>query len=386
MSSIVLLGAWRPPALAVARSCHRQGVPVYLLEVGARRCRWRLYSSALAGGAALQGEDIGTPRGVETVRAYADAVGAEALVAMDDTRLVWLAQNRGALGARCRLLAPPAETLDLVSSKCNQIAAAREVGFDVLPTVYLPAASGQQIPEMQYPLVLRPDRKTGPRSPFKVRLLHSPAELAAFVAAWDGTGAPLIAQPFRSLPNLVVHGARGESGDILALQAFLAPRKFEGITLTLQAVGFPPNVERRCRDFVDAMGITGCFHFEFLVSPEGDRVWFLEINARLGGTTDKVTRLGFDETAYLLGAYGISPPPRGRSPLSTGLAGDRRALVKHLVRALCGSLTPLDHPPGSRLHSAALSFRDLWTVADSVLDRRDLRGSLWWSPRGAAGP
>ena len=126
------------------------------------------------------------------------------------------------------------------------------------------------------------------------------------------------------------------------MQAFVAPRKFEGVTLTIMPAVFPPNVEQYCRDFVESAGVTGCFHFELLFSPYDNRAWFLEINVRLGGTTDKVTRLGFDE-----------------------------------VR---GDLTELDYPPSTRMRHVWRSLRDLWTTKDSIFSLSDLRGAFWWSP------
>jgi hypothetical protein len=382
MSGILLIGTWGVPSLAFTRSCHRQSLRVYLLEVGVRKSRWRRYSSCLAGGEGIRREEIGTPQGIRLIRDYASAVGAQAVVTMDDLRLLWLAQNRNTFEPDCQLLMPSADTLQFVSSKRNQIDLATRVGFDVLPTVYISGPSDcRKIPVEHYPIVVRPDRKSGPVSPFKVALVTCPTELEAIADASDGAHGPLIAQPFVSLPNIIVHGARAETGAVLTMQAFLVPRKFEGVTLTIMPAAFPPRVEQHCRDFAEAAGVTGCFHFELLFSPEERLAWFLEINVRLGGTTDKVTRLGFDETSYLLSTYGIKPIPAADPPLHPGLAADKRALLKHLLWALSGDLTGLDYPPSTRMHHVARSLRDLWTAKDSVFDWHDLRGTFWWSPQ-----
>jgi hypothetical protein len=276
---------------------------------------------------------------------------------------------------------PSAETLQFVSSKSNQNELATRVGFDVLPTIYISGlADCRIIPVELYPVVIRPDRKSGPRSPFKVQLISCPGELEILAQAWDGFHGPLIAQPFVSFPNLVVHGVRAETGAVLIMQAFLVPRKFEGVSLTIMPTEFPPGVERHCREFAEACGVTGCFHFELLFSPGDKRSWFLEINARLGGTTDKVTCLGFDETSYLLSAYGIRPIPAKGPSLLPGSAANNRALLKHLLSALRGTLTGLDYPPGTRMQHLERSLRDLWTTRDSLFDWDDLRGSFWWSP------
>jgi hypothetical protein len=131
---------------------------------------------------------------------------------------------------------------------------------------------------------------------------------------------------------------------------------------------------------VESAGVTGCFHFELLFSPYDNRAWFLEINVRLGGTTDKVTRLGFDETSYLLSAYGIKPIPSNRPSLLQASAADKRALLKHIIWAVRGDLTELDYPPSTRMRHVWRSLRDLWTTKDSIFSLSDLRGAFWWSP------
>src|SRR5437879_1377017 len=43
-------------------------------------------------------------------------------------------------------------------------------------------------------------------------------------------------------------------------------------------------------EFATRADIQGCYHLEFLFSPPDSRAYFLELNVRLGGTTDKVVR------------------------------------------------------------------------------------------------
>lgn len=387
MNGIVLLTDWGPSSLSFARSCHRQRIPVHLLQLDAATCQWTRYTSCLSGGDTFDRQHVRTPHGIRLIRSYAHAAKARALLATDEMVLLWLAHNRSAFEPDVKLLMPTADVLGPMRSKRNQIAVANRVGFDVLPTFYVHGARDRDlVPSTAYPVVARPDQKTGPGSPFKVRLLTHRAELESLANAWDASCGPLIVQPFRDLPNLVVHGVRTEAGTVLAMQPFLVPRKFQGVTLTITPTEFPPHVERGCRAFAEAAGITGCFHFELLRSLDGRRAWFLEMNPRLGGTTSKVARLGFDETSHLLAAYGLlslpEPPPR----VLRRMAGDRRALLKHLLWALRGDLTEFDHPPGTRWQRAALSFRDLWIVKDSIIDWRDLRGSFWRSPRRGVGP
>ncbi len=212
-------------------------------------------------------------------------------------------------------------------------------------------------------------------------MAHSREALERIVAAWGRVCGPLIAQPLLRLPNLVVHGARSEKGEFLAMEAFFVPRKFEAVTLTIMPAAFPPGVEACCREFVTRAGITGCFHFELLFSPRSRQAWFLEINVRLGGTTDKVTALGFDESLYLLRAYGLAAGAAGPSARGRRLAANRRALVKHALWALAGRLSEIDYPAAGRGRAALHSLRDICLAKDSVFDWRDMRGNFSMGPR-----
>lgn len=378
MTRIMLVGDWNWPFLAVARSCRCRGIRVYLLGSGKARRRWRLYSLFLGGVRSMGHAAFGTRDGILAVRNYASELKADAVVAVNDQVLLWLARHRREIEPGCRLLMPRAEVLRWASSKRNQMALAADVGLDVLPALYLSGpADVRGVPAHLYPLVLRPDRQAGAGPSFKALQVNSPTELGAAVRTWAPLCRTLIAQPRLSLPNLLVHGARSEAGEILCMEAFLVPRKFEGVTLTITPTRFPPRVERYCRDFVERAGITGCFHFELLLSAREGRAWFLEINTRLGGTTDKVRALGFDEPLFLLQAYGMASADTNPQPLKTGIAANRCALMRHALWAILGRLTALDYPEGTRLRQAARSARDFLLAKDSVFEWSDIRTILW---------
>jgi len=114
-----------------------------------------------------------------------------------------------------------------------------------------------------------------------------------------------------------------------------------------------------------------------LLSPLEDRAYYLEIDTRFGGTTDKVTRLGFDEPGLSLAAFGLPmqtgtsfAAPRGRT------AVNKLKVLHHIVWALQGKLSELDYPAVSRVGHVGRSLLDLLAAEDSIFDCRDLRGSL----------
>ena len=130
-----------------------------------------------------------------------------------------------------------------------------------------------------------------------------------------------------------------------------------------------------CRNFANEVGITGPFHFDFLYSGETNTFHYLEINPRLGGTTDKVFRLGFDEPLWTLAAYGFDlqvrqyRTQRGRSVIN------RRAMLKHISWIMRGRLSPLDYPLVGPFRHLILSLRRLLWAKDSIASARDLRGT-----------
>lgn len=314
---------------------------------------------------------------IRAIRDYSVAVKAQGIVLCDEERLLWLAQNQEQLEGACKLLVSPLETLNFLYSKRCQIQLAAQVGFRVLPTAYVLGRSDvDRIPASLYPVIIRPDDKWKFSLPFKCGVAYSAAELHKLLERFHQDGAALVVQPFYNWPNLVVHGARTADGKILTLTAFLVERKFQGMTLTITPTACPPDVKECCRKFAHACGVVGCFHYELLYSPRGGRAYFLELNPRLGGTTDKVTALGFDETHYLLSAFELLPSPAAQ-PLRRRIAANKGVLLKHFVFGLKGNLTALDYPGKQVARQAAVIVRDLFRTKDSTLDWRDVRGSLW---------
>jgi hypothetical protein len=380
MTNILLVGPWAPSALAFTRSMRRQGIRVYVLQISGPRETPRSCPT-LAGSLTLPEGLLETAEGIHLISRYAHAVGASALVATLDRELIWLAAHRDRFEPACQVLAPSPESLIRILSKRHQLELARSVGISVLPTHVLASAEdADAIPTSAFPLVLRPDRQADVSPPFKVRLVKSAEQLRVALCACRLT-SPLLAQSFQACPNLLVHAVRSVTGDVIASRCYLVARKFEGVSLTVEPRSFPDGLQARCRDFAAAAGLTGCYHFEFLFSPAENRAHFLEVNVRLGGTTDKVLRTGFDEPALLLQAYGIAPigPPCRRRRRRVV---NKRTLVRHMMWAATGRLTEFDYPNVSRFRQVAYSCRDLVVAKDSIFDWRDVRGSISFQLRG----
>ena len=383
MATVLLIGPWTPTSLAVARSLRRQRIRVHLVQQMVVRER-PASCRALSGSMAMDAGLFGTAEGLEAITRYVRDIGAAAIGAILDSDLMWLAEHRHEFEPACRVLAPPLESLNRLLSKRYQLDLARRAGLAVLPTHFLSRPEdADAIADADFPLVVRPDRPDDIEPTFRIGLAASRQALRTMMDGWRRVKAPVIAQPFRSLPNLLVHGVRSESGDVISSRCYFVPRKFEHVTLTLEPRSFPDGLEAACREFVKLAGITGCYHLEFLVSPSDDRAYFLEVNVRLGGTTDKVVHTGFDEPLLLLESYGlVGPLARESSRPTVRRVANKRVLIKHLTRAVQGRLTELDFPPASRLAHVASSLRDLVVAKDSIFDWRDVAGSVRFHLRG----
>ncbi len=389
IATVALLGAFGPPILTAARSFRDAGIRVVVLSTAyGTPSAW---SNAISVAECIRPEDLGTPAGLAVIIDFVRRTGAQALLPFWDTQMVWLAAHETSLPQGCKLLSSSQQALEVLLSKDDQLRVAERCGFNLLPTWKL---SQQQdvgmLDPAAYPVCLRPSIPLEVNPTFKVEVMRSPAELHAFLATRTWGPGPLLVQPFLPLPTVVIHGVRSESGEMIALEAFIASTKFEGVTLELRPFPMDANLALCCRKFAEETGITGPFHFELLYSADTGIFYYLEINVRLGGTTDKVFRLGFDEPLLALAAYGFDVPVRPYRAQAGRAAVNRRALLKHVFSVAKGRLSPLDYPVAGKLQHLGLSLRTFLLAADSIASSRDLLGTWFFyvaqRPPGEASP
>ena len=201
---------------------------------------------------------------------------AQALLAFWDPQILWVAANQDSLPPGCKLLMSSKDALGAVQSKHDQLQVAQRCGFSVLPTWELSRHDDvSRIDHAAYPVCLRPSAPQGVKPTFKAEVLQSPSELKAFLAGRTWGPEPLLVQPFLPHPSVVIHGVRSESGELLALEGFIAPLKFEAISLALRPFRIDEKIAQCCRNFVDEVGITGPFHFDLLYSAETGDFYYL---------------------------------------------------------------------------------------------------------------
>lgn len=368
----VILGAFGPPTLACIRSWGRAGLAPALIAVQGPG-EPRPASKYLAGSVCLSRDDLYTERGLEIILRFLGDFDASGLTCIDENIAQWLNDQRPNLPANIPLWLPPADMLRRVLDKAAQIEAARQVGLNVLPTYLFSTCDfTEEIPSDHFPLCLRPSAPGAVEPTFKVQNVASVAELRGFLAAMEFRG-PVIGQPFKNLPNLVVHGTRTAAGETLGMAGFLVERKFQGVTLTLRPTALSDDFKARCAAFTEAMALVGHYHFEFLADGATGENHFLEINHRFGGTTAKVLVCGYPEPLYALRAqgYDIPVPATVRSMTVSSL----KALGKSAYFALRGRLTALDYPEESTPRRLWSTVKCLATCRDEVLAWDDLPGT-----------
>lgn len=380
--SMVLLG-FSAYLLAFARRAHSAGIRVHVIDLVSQPRGFVRHSNAVdADGITLEWSAVGTPAGLATIHRFVRQVHADALLTTDDFSLTWLGKNRAAFEPDCRLMIPQPAVLERLLDKAHQIDLARKCGFDLLPTWTLTSAEAiAAIPNAVFPVVIRPSLNDSARPSFKAMVLNSREELSRFYNATQWSRAPIV-QPFRLGPNYVVHGVRAESGEMLALRLFKAYRKYRGFTTSMAPVPFPAGLENAARKFVETEGLTGPFHFELLGADTDARMYFLEINCRLGGTTAKAMQLGFDEPGLMMEAFNLQPP----RPLPLLRVYTRATTLSlNLVQALDALRNrrdPLAYPQPSRLRTIVAAIREAFTVHDGLLQLHDLHRWLWlWKVR-----
>jgi predicted ATP-grasp superfamily ATP-dependent carboligase len=333
-------------------------------------------------------EKLYTPDGIQIINEFLKRFHATGIICVAESIACWLNDHRQVFPDEMAMWLPTNEAIKNLISKQTQIENARKIGFNVLPTYLINknSESSDYIPQKHFPLCLRPDDPAMVAPAFKVHLVYSHGEMKRYIQSLKKISRPVIAQPLMNLPNLVVHGARTNSGDTIGLQAFLVERKFEGVTLTIRPISLEKDFLDKCAEFTSHFNVTGNYHFEFLIDKKNDSIYFLELNNRLGGTTAKVLACGYDEPLLLLQSYSVLPTSAetskqnqasdNKQPLADVTVSSKQALLKYFYYTIKGGLTPLDYPSETNLIRLAKTIYGFFRYRDDVFMLRDIKGSM----------
>lgn len=369
----VIIGSFLPASLACIRSWGRRGCTPGMVCYRHPH-EMRPVSRYLAEHLSIPRSEVHTEGGYRKILDFLEAFKATDITCLEDGVALWLSRHRDELAARCTPWFPGTDALEEGLSKSRQIEAALRVEMEVLPSYYLSKGERHPVRRVDFPLCLRPSGHKSVRPPFKTIVVDDQDQLDSFMEGLEVLEKPLIGQPFRDLPNLVVHGVRSPDGASFGLRAFLVERKLLAMSLTMRPWDLSPILEKKCRAFTEEMGLTGNYHFEFLYHRSRERAWFLEINNRFGGTTGKVLALGYDEPGMALDAFhgGGERPIR----LRNRVVSNNHSLLEYILFALRKRLGRVDGPVESRPASIARALFLMAAARDEIFSPDDLPGTL----------
>lgn len=368
----VILGPLGPAQLACIRSWTRSGFAVGFVHVTEGRSL-PLIKGAVTSYLQISPDVLQTETGITHLHDFLSRHHATGLTCLSYAMARWLTRVKDRLPPETALWIAELDVIDKLESKSIQTRLARKVGLTLLRSFEVSGQAREAIPEDAFPLVLRPDDPTTVSPIFKMQFIENSTALAAFITRFVHIDRPLIAQPYVQGRNFVVHGYRtqdGESGH----QGFLVDRMLDGVTLTLTPAEMPLDLDQKCKQFVNELGLTGIYHFEFLYELESNLYYFLEINGRLGGTTAKVYRCGFDEPGLIPHCYGKKWPTVQH--MITVTATSKQALIKCLLRTFRGDTTIFDYPRGTIGERLRDILPGLLFWRDEIMDWRDLRTTI----------
>lgn len=358
-ADIVLFGPLGPAQLACIRSWKKKELTVgYIYPSQSGKTPW--YIKAITDySLAFTSRNPVTDKEKSTLVNFLNETGALKIVALSYQHLTFLYQLISEHHLETQVLAVPEKVLPFLESKQEQIRLAQSCGFRVRETWHLDQTSYQQIPENAYPVVVRPDGAESVLPFFKVHCFDSPDQLEKFVNSLTSINRPLIAQSFINGTNVIVHGCRHNYLSGSVQQGFLVNRMHAGLSISLCPVSLPEDVLESCQRFCREAAISGIYHFDLRYEKETDTYYFLEVNARLGGTTGKVFRLGFDEPGLLLSAFDQKNNLPASQKVTSATASNRHAIIRSSLETIKSRLTRFDYPQGQR-HRILLE--NLWAL------------------------
>lgn len=339
-----IVGPFGPAQATCLTSWLRAGLKPVLVHVTESSPR-RLLGAGLGSYMAITSRDFRTAPGLERVAAFLTKAGASGVATIAYDTAAWLSSNRSHFANRCEFWFCEGEVLRILMTKDAQLGLAKNADLPVLDTFRIHPANRDRPPADAYPLVLRPDDPSAIRPLVKAELCPSEAALESFLAGLTRFDGPLIAQPFVSGPNIVLHGTRKRDGQSIRPVAFLVERKFEGLSLTMRRTTIHPALEAGCLRFVELLQLVGAYHIELIVDERTGVTYFLEINGRLGGTTAKAYALGFDEPAHLIDAFAGTALGEPETRAECGrIAVSKLAVARRMSQLISGRNDPLAYP------------------------------------------
>ncbi len=259
------------------------------------------------------------------------------IIPTTDADLPVLEERRDALERLTRLALPSSAALRQVVDKRANLELARELGIPCPRQYELESVS--QIPDMiealGLPIVMKPSisQWTGGQHRFKVLYAHSGAQLRQLIDEHcDDGDFPLFQEcAVGIVQNCCCFAVKGE---IVAIHQYHSVRRHHGLGVLRTVVELTPDIERHVRAMIAALKWDGVAHTAFFVGQNGDRLWYMETNARLWASVQGAVNAGWDFPYWIYRYFGHGEAP-DPDPIRVGSQtcwhlGDLEALQEYL--------------------------------------------------------
>ena len=295
--------------MAIARSLHRQGVPVDVASfVPAMATR----SRAIRDFRTVPRPELDPAGFVSQLRDLIRQGGPDLLIPADDQAVVALTEHYREFKNVTQIASPPPEITDLVLDKSSTLNVARECGISVPKTTLI--SNSVQLPELSstfpFPWVLKPARKELTVEEIKSFRVAIPAEVVARFPSPREFSPPMLLQEYCEGAGVGVELLMHEGECRAAFQH----RRLEevphtgGVSVTAVAEPLDPVLFEKSLDLLRALRWEGPAMVEFKVNPRDGSAVLMEVNGRYWGTISLPILAGIDFPLYhwqLL--HGVAP-------------------------------------------------------------------------------
>lgn len=354
--TVLVTDASERAALAVVRSLGRSGMRVVTCAST---------TPSLAGRSRFSARSTVVPDALGQPEAFAKSVATLAREERIDVILPISEPALLALLGHRQLLAPaviPWPELDTVRTVCDKqrvLAAAPEFGIRV-PRQCVLASSTDAMPELAFPIVIKPARSVGEaggvRQKLTVRHAASLEELHQVLAGFPDAAFPLLLQERITGPGVGVFLLLWDG----VLRATFSHRRLRekppagGVSVYSESVALDEVLVQRASRLLQALGWQGVAMVEFKTDERNGEPVLMEINGRFWGSLQLAIDAGVDFPRLLL-ECAAGRPASGPAPYQVGTRlrwwwGD----VDQLLLRVRKTREELHLPPGAAVGGAAL--------------------------------
>ncbi len=285
--SVLLLGNYRP-SLVIVRALAAEDRPVVMgLGMGepgselSRHVReiWHHPHPRLDGGAPFL-------RALHTLLDRRGDIGA--LFPVSEEMVVFLARHRAALDDRVAVVSPSPEVVETFTDKTQSLELARSAGIatDPFAIVHGMDALRTAAAEIGYPLTVRPLAPGLRLLDRKAVILQSAEAFETTFGGWPEGHDRLLVQRFATGPRHNQYFAARNGRLVACVETRILRTNAHddtGLAVLGETVERTPSLLADTARLVGALDYTGVGVTQFIVSPDGRRHCFLELNPRIGG-------------------------------------------------------------------------------------------------------